>query len=349
MKNDFAQRTGVIYPIIQAPMLGVSTPEMAAAVSNEGGLGSLAIGGLSPERSQALIRQTKNLTGKPFAVNLFTHTIPPYEESKIVPMRRLLLEMAKERGYVLAESELQNFRFYTYKEQIDVLIKEDIKLISFTFGMLDDATIQLFKSNGCTLIGTATSLKEARLLQESGIDIIVAQGLEAGGHRGSFLDEEPLPQVGLFSLLPQLAKQVHVPVIAAGGIRDAQTMRAAFDLGAAAVQVGTLFIASKESDAIPAWQQQLSGVDATDILLTRAFSGRWARGIRNEMMERIEASGIPIPPYPIQNSLTAAFRKLAQQANDSSYTNLWAGQSAGDAPSDNTRDIFRFLVKELKG
>lgn len=326
-------------------MLGVSTPAMAAAVSNEGGLGSLAVGGLSPEVTRDLIRKTKTLTTKPFAVNLFVHDVPPYTDADLEPMRKLLLTLATRKGYDLTSSDLTNFRFYTYKDQIEILLQEKIQLISFTFGCLDSSTIKTLKNNDCILIGTATCLEEASILQRQGIDMIVAQGIEAGGHRGTFIDNVPLPQIDLVSLLSQFSKDIRIPFIAAGGINNKDAVKAALDLGAIAVQIGTAFIGTAESEAIPSYKQRLQRAKDGDSSLTRAFSGRWARGLRNQMMDDIEGSGIIIPPYPYQNSLTSKLRKLAQQNNDADYTNLWSGRSAGKEDLKTSREVFLELVK----
>jgi nitronate monooxygenase len=332
------------HPIVQAPMLGVSTPEMAAVVSNEGGLGSLAVGGLSPVVTRDLIRKTKSLTNQPFAVNLFAHEIPAYAESELEPMRNFLIELADKRGYSLNKEALTSFKFYNHLDQIDILVEEGIAVVSFTFGCLDAQSIRTLKQNNCILIGTATCVEEALYLEEQKIDLITVQGIEAGGHRGTFINDISLPQVGLFSLLPQIKKAVKLPIIAAGGINSVETMKAAFDLGADALQIGTAFIGTKESIAVSSYKEKLLKTKDTDTTLTRAFSGRWARGIRNEMMAEIEQSGIAVPPYPLQNSLTAMFRKLAQQNNDSDYTNLWAGQNAAQVKGKSTKQVFEDLV-----
>lgn len=338
----------VTYPIIQAPMLGVSTPEMVASVSNEGGLGSLAAGGLSPEATRQLIRKTKSLTDKPFAVNLFAHDIPGYSEHDLEPMRKLLLQLANKRGYTLDAADLTNFRFYNHLDQIDIMIEEKVSLVSFTFGCLDFKSIQTLKQNDCTLAGTATCVEEALFLQQQHIDIIVVQGIEAGGHRGTFIEDSPLPQVGIFSLLPLVKSVVHIPCIAAGGINSAQTIKAAFDLGADGVQIGTAFIRTNESAAIASYKNKLYEAKDTDTALTRAISGKWARGIKNEMIHEIEQAGIPIPPYPLQNGLTAKLRVLAQENNDSECTSLWAGQSAGKTGMIHTSEVFRNLIEQYE-
>lgn len=347
-KNRVTEILNIKYPIIQAPMLGVSTPEMAAAVSNEGGLGSLAVGGLSPEVTQQLIHKTKSLTNKPFAVNLFVHEVPSYKENDLEPMRKLILQLAKKRRYQLEEKDLTNFKLYTYLDQIEILLEENIPIISFTFGCLDQKSIKLLKNNGALLIGTATCTEEAIYLQQQTIDIITVQGIEAGGHRGTFMNDIPLPQVGLFSLLQQVTQVVSVPCIAAGGINSGKTIKAALQLGAEAVQIGTVFIPTIESLAIPTYQERLKSAKDIDTTLTKAFSGRWARGIRNQMMDDIENSGITIPPYPLQNSLTTKLRKLAQENNDSNYTSLWAGQSGTSNKLNKTKELFLELVNQCK-
>ncbi len=348
-KSDILQSLGIDYPIIQAPMLGATTPAMVAAVSNAGGLGSLPVGGLSPDKTLELIQKTKELTNKPFAVNLFAHSIGAVDEVQVARMQEFMLQLAAKYNLPLGRQDFEPFQFYTYKEQIDILVKERIPIVSFTFGILNDESIAALQASGSILIGTATCAKEAVLLQERGIDMIAAQGIEAGGHRGSFLLEEPLPQIALMALLPQLADSVQLPIIAAGAIYNRATMRAAFALGAQAVQVGTAFLASHESATIAAHKAALSTAADTDSMLTRAFSGRWARGLRNTFAEELVRAGISIPDYPIQNSITAKFRALAQQQNNKELTNLWAGQAAHKAEVKSTKEIFEGLVKDWKG
>lgn len=347
MKNQLTQQLNIQYPIIQAPMLSVTTPQMVAAVANEGGLGSLPVGGLSPERTRELIHQTKALTNKPFAVNLFTHDIPAADVQAAAAMQNLLTGLASKHNLPYDAQEIISFRHYHYTEQVDVLLDEEIPVVSFTFGMLEQGIVQSFKQRGVTLIGTATSVREAVMLDELGIDMITVQGIEAGGHRGTFITDEPLPQVGLMTLLPQVAQQINKPLIAAGAIADAAGIKAAFALGAQAAQVGTAFIASIESLAFPAYKKALKTANDTGTALTRAFSGRWARGLRNEFMQVIEEAGIEVPEYPYQNSLTGQFRAEAVKANNNQMTNMWAGQNASKAEELPTAEIFRKLVAGL--
>jgi nitronate monooxygenase len=347
-KNELSVLLNVMYPVIQAPMLTITTPEMVAAVAEQGGLGSLPVGGLSPDKTRELIQKTKSLTGKPFAVNLFANEVPEYNREDAEAMQEFLLKFSEENHLVFERRPLDALRFYSYREQVEILVAENIPVISFTFGIPDADTIAAFKQHGMTLIGTATSVREAILLENEGIDAVVAQGIEAGGHRGSFLDDESLPQIGTFVLVPEIVARISKPVIAAGGIKSGITLKAAFQLGAKAVQVGTAFIASNESLAIPSYKTALQRAQVTDSAVTRAFSGRWARGLRNQFMDAVEESGLKIPPYPIQNALTAGLRVKAQQADRKEFTNLWAGQAAAGVEFRPSADIFARLVNETE-
>lgn len=222
--NQLTNLLKVKYPVIQAPMLGITSPEMVTAVSNAGGLGSLPVGGLSPEKTRELIQKVKQLTDKPFAVNLFAHNIPEYDSNEAEAMRFFLQQLKKEQGFSAEIPELQSHKFYTYKKQIPVLIEENVPIVSFTFGIPDDASLLQLKQNGATLIGTATCVDEAIFLEQKGVDAITLQGIEAGGHRSSFLNDT-LPQIGLMALVPMTAKAVKVPLIASGAINSGATIK----------------------------------------------------------------------------------------------------------------------------
>jgi len=321
---------------------------MVAAIANVGGLGSLPVGGLSPTKTAELIELTQHKTSKPFSVNLFTHpTNGPVDQAQLDVMQQLLKSIYEELNLPFEYRSLSEFTFYSYQDQLDVLIEKKVKIVSFTFGMLKPDEVDLLRSHGIKLIGTATSVREARMLTESGVDAIVAQGIEAGGHRGSFLPDEPLPQVGLISLLPQIVDATPLPVIAAGGLFDERTVKAAFILGAAGAQLGSLFIASEESGASEAYKDAVRTAQDTSTSLTKAFSGRWARGIKNGFMERVEQAGLTIPYYTYQNSLTAAMRTYGQHHNLRDFISLWAGQSASRSQKGKAGDIFLSLVDKL--
>lgn len=342
--NELSDLLQIRYPFIQAPMLGITSPAMVAAIANEGGLGSLPVGGLSPGKTRELIKATKSLTSRAFAVNLFVHELPQVDIETASAMQDFLLELGEKNGLTVDPLDIEKLSFYSYKDQIDVLIEEGISIVSYTFGIPDDNVITRLKEHDMILIGTATSVREAVIQAGKGIDIIAAQGIEAGGHRGSFLKDEPLPMVSAFSLVPQIIQHISQPVVWAGGIYNNNTIKAALATGARGVQAGTAFIASDESEAIPAYKETLQQARETDIVLTRSFSGRWARGIRNQFMDEVESAGLFIPVYPIQNSLTTLLRKAAQHSNNKEFTNLWAGQSAAMSKMKPAAEIFRSMI-----
>lgn len=353
-QNRLTQLLGIQYPIVQAPMLGVTSPEMVAAVSNLGGLGSLPVGGLSPEKTLELIKKTKLLTDRPFAVNLFAHDIPAIDIAYAEKMAGYLQRLGLDNHLEFAPTQIDALKFHSYTEQIQILLDEQIPIVSFTFGVLTDEIVTTFKARGVVLIGTATCVKEAEFLEQKGMDVITAQGIEAGGHRGTFLTstDQPIPQIGSMSLIPQIVDHVSIPVLASGGIYDGRTIKASLILGAEGVQIGSAFIASQESVAIAAYKATLQNALDTDSVLTRSFSGRWARGLKNQFMVEMDAevnrSGMTVPDYPIQNSLTAVFRSESQKQNNAQFTNLWAGQSASHAQTKSSGAIFSDLIEQTE-
>ena len=346
--NDLTQLLKVKYPIVQAPMLGVTTPEMVAAVSNEGGLGSLPIGLQSPEKTLELIRKTKSFTTQPFAVNLFAHELPEIDTPAIKELQNRIFAITQKYDLEYNLVEIEKIRHYSYREQIEIIIAEQVPIVSFTFGVIDQESVRRFHDAGILLIGTATSVREAKYLESIGIDVITAQGIEAGGHRGTFLFDEPLPQIGSMSLIPQVADQVKVPILGAGGIMDGRSIKAAMILGAQGVQVGSAFLRSHESLSIDVYKNAVGESADTDTVLTRAFSGRWARGIRNTFHDEVEKLNIDYPAYPLLNDLTLPIRTASQKNQNKEFTTLWAGQSARLAKPKSSSEIFRDLVNETE-
>jgi nitronate monooxygenase len=332
--------------IIQAPMAGVTTPELVAAVSNAGGLGSVGAGYMSPEAIRQFIQEVRKLTQKPFAVNLFIPNKTQHSPEKIQKMNKILDKYRRELNIAL--SPPIKFPSHTFEDQFKVLIDEKVPIFSFTFGIADANCINQCKANNIISIGTATSCKEALALAESGIDAIVAQGSEAGAHRGTFLGCAEDSLIGTLALVPQVVDAVPVPVIAAGGIMDARGILAARDLGAKAVQMGTAFLACPESGATQKYKQAVCNADAGAITLTRAFSGRLARGIRNrfidDMMNQLDA----IPDYPIQHYLTQDIREAAKRIDNIDFMSLWAGQSAHLAKPKPAGELTKDLINALQ-
>jgi nitronate monooxygenase len=330
-------------------MFGVSTVQMVAAAAKAGCLGSLALADLSADQSVELIRETKKLTDKLFAANIFVHHIPEVTDAlkeKFIKTKQFLEQLAKENNIEVELPELETISIHPYHEQVDVIIEENCKILSFTFGNLDDQSIQKLKENGITLIGTCTSVNEALQLEKSGIDIICVQGIEAGGHRGSF-EAEHIPQIGGLSLLSQVYDHVNVPLIYAGGIYGAKTLQAVKNLGAQGFQVGNLLLASQESALQPFEKERLKKVREEEIVLTKSFSGRYARGVKNQFIETVENSEY-ILPYPYQNKLTNALRKAAKSLQNPEFVGIWVGQSIHQYSELSTEEILRNLITECE-
>ncbi|WP_281632314.1 NAD(P)H-dependent flavin oxidoreductase [Flavobacterium luteolum] len=348
-KNVLTDLFKTDYPIIQAPMLGVTTPEMVAAASNAGVLGSLALGDLPAEKCIELIRATKKLTNKPFAVNIFVHAIDPITpklEADYAKTKNHLEKFAEKTGIKADFPPINEIKLTDYHDQIEAILLENCNIVSFTFGNLDNESILTLKENKVLLIGTCTSVQEAIVLENSGIDIICVQGIEAGGHRGSFL-EETIPQIGGLSLLSQVAETVNTPVIYAGGIYNAKTLLASKTLGADGFQIGSLLLGSAESALQDFEKHRLRNLKENEIVLTKSFTGRYARGIRNAFIKEIENSEFVLP-YPYQNKLTAELRKTAKLEQKTDFVSIWTGQSIGSYSEVSTEIIIRNLIEETE-
>ncbi|WNI36303.1 nitronate monooxygenase [Chryseobacterium sp. SG20098] len=347
--DTISKKLGIEYPVIQAPMFGVSTVQMALAATKAGCLGSLALADLSADQSVELIRETRKLTDKPFAANIFVHHIPEVTDAlreKYSKTKQFIEQLAKDNSIEVHLPDLEEISVNGYREQVDAIIEENCKIVSFTFGNLDDQSIRRLKEKGIILIGTCTSVKEALLLENSGIDIICVQGIEAGGHRGSF-EAENIPQIGGLSLLSQIFDQVNVPLIYAGGIYGARTLKAVKDLGAQGFQVGNLLLTSQESALLPFEKERLKKVTEDEIVLTKSFSGRYARGVKNQFIETVENSEY-ILPYPYQNKLTNALRKAAKALQNPEFVGIWVGQSIHRYSEESTEEVLRNLIKECE-
>ncbi len=325
-------------PIVQAPMAGVTTPEMVIASAKAGILGSIGAGYLNADVTRAFIRAVKEETSKPFAVNLFVpHIVNVTKEELeeaydvLQPYRKKL--MIADEGALLSTSDFEG--------QIDAIINEDVKVVSFTFGLPSEEIVQKLHDHGVFTIGTATTVEEAIFVQERGLDAVVVQGEEAGGHRGSFT--EPVELIALHELLEGVKGKVTIPVIAAGGIATKEQIQKAIEAGAEAVQIGTAFIVSEESGASEVYKEQVLLADADCTVVTTAFSGKLARGINNDFMIFME--GNKIAPYPYQNDLTMGIRKRAQELGVYSLMAMWAGRNLHQAQAGTVQEIVNRLTK----
>jgi nitronate monooxygenase len=337
---------GVEYPILLAPMAGASTPELTAAVSNAGGLGAFAAAVLSPDAIRAGIARVRQLTSKPFSVNLFILGSTNPDPRQVARALELLAPIREELGLPPGEPVAK------YSEdnqaQFDAVLDERPALASFTFGILSEAQVAALQSRGILVMGTATTVAEARAWDAVGADIICAQGSEAGAHRGTFLGDPEASLVGTMALVPQMADAVRVPVIAAGGIMDGRGIAASLILGAAGAQMGTAFLSCPESGIPAAWRDALMNARDDQTRVSRIYSGRHARGIVNEFMRRLTPAAAEIPPYPIQNALTGPIRRAAGQANRPEYLSLWAGQAASMSRGLPASELFAALVQETQ-
>jgi nitronate monooxygenase len=335
------------YPIIQAGMAGaITTSELVAAVSNSGGLGTLGAGYMSPEQIREAIYKIRELTNKPFGVNLLLTKEIQIEEEKVNEAKVLLSGVNRELG-IEEEKTLKLPK--SYKEQLQVLLEEKVPVVSFAFQTLEKEEIDDLKREGIKVIGTATHVAEAKALAKLGVDIIVGQGSEAGGHRGTFIGKEQDAMIGTFALIPQLVAEVpHIPIVAAGGVMNGQGLVAAFALGAEAVQMGSAFLTSEESITHDLYKEAILHSTDTSTTVTRAFSGKYARGIRNEFIERHEGREENLPMYPVQNVLTSKIRQEAAKQNKEEYMSLWAGQASSLARTESAQHVVKRVMKEAE-
>lgn len=344
MKNRLSEILSIDFPIVQAPMFGVTTPQMVAAANRAGCLGSIALGDLEGEASAKIVRECRKLTNREFAANIFVNDVPEITDELKKSYNRTrtkLYELSEKLRLNVDLPDIESVTLKGYREQIEGLLSENIKILSFTFGNLDAETIDLLKNHNVTLIGTATSEDEAEQLIASGIDILCLQGIEAGGHRGSFSDEN-IPGTGGFSLLQNVREMTGNPIIYAGGIGSRQAIKSLELLGADGFQVGTMLLCSVESALTSAEKQRLTKASASEIVLTKSFSGRYARGLKNDFIDLFETSDF-ILPYPFQNKLTGPFRKAARVANLTEFVNLWTGQTVGNFSFNSTEEILKEL------
>ncbi|MEE2815659.1 MAG: DUF561 domain-containing protein [Actinomycetota bacterium] len=345
--SDLRELLGIRHPVVLAPFGGLPSVALTAAVSDAGGLGSYGLYGYDGARITETTAALRAATSAPFALNIW---LPTGDE--VVPG-------AEHDGYAAALSDFfdevgiappaRPERYLpSLDEQLDAIWQACPAALSVVFGAPSSVLIDEAHSRGIRVIGTATTVAEARALEAAGVDAIVATGAEAAGHRVSFLKSAEESLVGLVSLVPQVADAVRVPVIAAGGIADRRGVAAAFALGASGVQVGTAFLATAESAANDAHRAAIRSTAADESVLTRAMSGRLSRGAPNRAVREIEASGA-VAPFPAQNGLTGRFRAIAGQRGMGELQSLWLGQSAPLSRGRTAAAVFDELVAGLPG
>ncbi|WP_010283182.1 NAD(P)H-dependent flavin oxidoreductase [Bacillus timonensis] len=350
--NKVTEMLKIEHPIIQAPMAGgVTTSDLVAAVSNSGGLGMIGAGYMTPIQLREQIREIKQLTQKSFGINLFVPTEFNAREDEVQSANQLLNPI-REKLNIPPKSDVEIPTFHhaleKYTNQIKVVIEEKIPICSFTFGLPSNEVITELKQHCITLIGTATTVQEALEVEKSGMDIVVVQGSEAGGHRGSFINTSHESPVGLMSLIPQVADNIRIPIIAAGGIMDARGLMASICLGAQAVQMGTAFLTCFESGANQVHKDAILNASEDETIITRSFSGKWARGLINPFILNMQVHEKNLPDFPIQNTLTQDIRKASSSQKNKDFMSLWSGQSPRLAKNQSVKTLIDSIISDVK-
>src|SRR2546427_473356 len=342
-QNRLTTKLGIEYPIIQGPLGGLSSQRLTAAVSNFGGLGSFGAHALTPEAIKDVIAKIRSLTSNPFAMNLWVSMEDEgARKSDENAFNRSLAPLAVHISALGApHPEYEPYSRMRFEDQARALLDERVPVFSFIYGIPPREILEECRAKRIVTIGTATTPEEAAALQEAGVDAIVASGFEAGGHRASFLRAAEDSLTGTFSLVPQIADIVNVPVIAAGGIADARGVIAALALGAEAVQMGTVFLSCGESGASLLHRQALQGKNAGHTALTRGFTGGLARGIHNRLLEELNQEGTAILPYPLQRRLA---RNLAIPAEAAGRLDLPPPLAEQSAKLSTFTDVLAFFT-----
>ncbi|MEK5080884.1 nitronate monooxygenase [Solibacillus sp. FSL W7-1436] len=324
-------------PIVQAPMAGITTPEFVAACCETGVLGSIGAGYLNGEDTKQFIQEVKALTAKPFSVNLFVPEQPKADAQFLQYAREALQPICDELNISLPAAIPTSDVF---QDQVQAILEEDVKIVSFTFGLPDVATLSVLKQKGIYLIGTATSVEEAIAVEQAGLDAVVVQGKEAGGHRGSFI--QPMSLHSTADLLKAAKENVSIPVIAAGGIMTKPQVTELLAIGASYVQIGTALLTATECAAPQLHKEAIltSGQHATT--LTKAFTGKYARGLKNKFTEQLKEA--TTAPYPVQHYLTQPVRKESALQNNREYMSLWMGENSYLAKEASVKEIIETLL-----
>ncbi len=338
---------GIELPIIQAPMAGVQGSALTVAVSNAGGLGSLPCATLTVDALRKELAAITEKTSKPFNVNFFCHSVPVADAEREAAWRRTLARYYEEFGMDVNSIQAGPVRAAFNSEAAGVLSEFKPAVVSFHFGLPSADLLARVRTWGSRILSSATTVDEARWLEARGVDIIVAQGLEAGGHRGIFLSDDLSTQVGTFALLPQVVEAVRVPVIAAGGIADTKGVAAAIALGAAGVQIGTAYLLCPEVTISAVHRAALKSDAARHTAVTNLFTGRPARGIVNRMIRELGPINTAAPAFPLATSAVAPLRARAESLGSGDFSPLWSGQNASGCKEIPAARLTRELAANL--
>lgn len=343
-RRAFCEQFGLEHPVIQAPMIGPK-PALAAAVSAAGGLGSIACAAMSPDQVRAEVAALRARTDRPFNLNFFAHRRaapdPERQAAWIARLAPFYAAYGLDPAVVAPGPERAPFN----AAMAELVAELRPPVVSFHFGLPDPGLLARVRETGCRILGCATTVAEARWLTARGVDAIIAQGAEAGGHRGLFLSEDVAGQIGTLALVPQVVDAVAVPVIAAGGIADARGSAAAFALGAAAVQVGTAYLVCDAAGLSAVHARALAEADDAATALTTVFTGRPARGIRNRAMRELGPIAPDAPAFPRAAVALHPLRAAAEKQGSGDFTPLWAGQGAALAKVRDAAELTRVLAQ----
>jgi nitronate monooxygenase len=326
--NKFLALIGTELPLVQAPMAGANGSELAIAVCKSGGLGSLPCAMLDPQRITEEIEAIRGSTSRPFNLNFLCHDEPEIRDSDIQAWRQILSPYYRELGLPEPQGNATPGRQPFSEEICEVVETMKPPVVSFHFGLPAQSLFDRVKNTGCVIMCSATTVEEAVWLEKRGVDVVIAQGAEAGGHRGSFLPGKVYSQPGTMALVPQVVDIVSVPVIAAGGIGDSRGIDAAFALGASAVQMGTAFLFCREASPAPLHLEALATATDSNTALTNLLTGLPARGVINRIMEEIGPINESAPPFPFTANDLAGLKVASEKRNRTDFTVLWAGQAA---------------------
>jgi len=345
--TPLARRLGLDHPLVQAPMAGeTGTIALSLEASRAGALGSLGAPYMTPAKIREAIHTLRAGTDRPFAINLFMPLAWSIDPAREAAYRGEIARAHVALGLDPPSTPTQYEE--SFDAQMAVVLEEAPPVFSFTFGAPSAELVQALHARKIYLIGTATTVAEAVVLAERGVDAVVAQGMEAGGHRGSFLKPIGQSLIGTMALVPQIVDAVKVPVIAAGGIGDGRGVAAALCLDAQAAALGTSFLLSPEAGTSSSYRAALQGPGRDDTTLTKAFSGRHARGLRNDFLERLEGRDEMIPDFPIPNALSRPMRQAAAKQGKADYLSLWAGQAAALAQPEPVAAIVSRVMAQAK-
>jgi nitronate monooxygenase len=334
-------------PVIQAPMAGVQDAVLAAAISNAGGLGSLPCAMLKPDALATELTRLSAMTDKPFNVNFFCHKTPIVRAQQHREWQQCLSKYFDELGVELPDETGGAVREPFGEEAMSVLEQFKPAVVSFHFGLPDRKQVAHIKAWGGTVISSATTVEEAVWLAEHGADAVIAQGLEAGGHRGSFLTQDMTTQTGTLALVPRICAAISIPVIAAGGIANPQSAVAAIALGATGVQAGTTFLLCSEASTSPLHRAALASNASHHTALTNVFTGRPARSIVNRLVREIGPMATRATAFPSAAGLVSTLRAAAEVRDNDDFTPLWCGQNATGCREESAAQILHRLVSKL--